>query len=88
MSTTSQPIKTINIRIDERLWEACKKIADERHQSFNKFAEDALLSAAKEQRRLGLKAAFEQLAIQGQDVEFGFGAQSEVVLGRNIPSSS
>lgn len=84
----SATIKTINIRLEEDLWTTCKEIASERHQSFNKFAEEALAKAADERRRSRLRAAFQDLAKQVSDVEFAFQAQSEVVLGSTEPTAS
>lgn len=75
-------VKSVNIRIPEELWITIKDIADERRQSFNKFAEEALAKAVRERRRQRFRAALEQLAEQDQDVQFAFPAQAEVVLGR------
>lgn len=75
------PVRTINVRIPEELYLAVKEIAEQRRQSFNRFTEEALSRAAREERCLKVRRAFEQLAEEKADIEFYLPAEAEVVLG-------
>ena len=70
----------LNLRLDAKVYEALKSIAEQRGQSMNKVAEESILALAEATRKARLREAFAKVAGGESDVEFAFSAQREVVL--------
>ena len=76
--------RTINIRLNDEVYRALQALSAARGISMNKVVEEGILEAAESARRARLKEAFARIAAtsaEEQSVEFGFEAQSGVVLG-------
>jgi len=77
-------LRTLNIRLNEDAYKALQALSIARGISMNKVVEEGILEAAESARRARLKEAFARIAAtsaEEQSVDFGFEAQSGVVLG-------
>ena len=77
-------IRSINVRLPEKLFEVLRQLAKRRGQSMNKVVEESIRRVADEDRKQSLRNEFARIAklpAEENDVEFATEAQREVVLG-------
>ncbi len=72
----------LTVRLEPDLYRAASDLARKRKQSLNALVQDSLARALRQQEDQELYEAFERLGENPAacDVEYAFGAQSEVVL--------
>lgn len=75
--------RAISLRLSLDLYDAVKRMAKAKRVSMNKLIEESLIAAAREERSNRVRKAFQMIPKEEQDVEYGFAAQSEVVLGED-----
>jgi hypothetical protein len=79
MRTTTA--RQITLRLPEPLYQTVKRVAKQRRTSINRLAQEGLERLAQEELSVQMQAAYDELgaAVEENDVERFFSAQSEVV---------
>ncbi len=74
-------LKSVNLRIEQDLFEKTKSIASKEKQSFNNFVQNLIIEKLKEKEKQEL---FDEFSIVGEDdssdIEYAITAQKEVIL--------